>query len=369
MRSSGFLGNALLFGSLLCAGSLIGPGCNLGPFPNFLERLDPLRPVEGEVKGWIFAGDEETQVLVLSRSGRFLHSTIGRDTSVRLETGSFEIDGSEVVMRSEYRYVFPQESGPINGREGAQSEEIDVEKRRPAEQDGERLTIAGLGPFVSTSDYVLGLDLETRAGRGCLLKYIQLSIRTIQARIRSFGGGGTVMYHNNKSSFVGFLSGEQTIVVENLLSPDTTIAYHDFQDFPEVLLDGSFVSHVNTSGDGTLDESVNYTIFDTSREVDQGLGGARGLGGAGGVGGARGVGGAAAPDGSAESGRSDASRRILASGRLIYGPKDPIRIEQADVAGGSYDFEMDEPTGTSDNFSWEFLADLDLRGCSVLPAD
>jgi hypothetical protein len=139
--------------SLLAFVPLSGSGCNLGPFPDLLERLDPLRPVEGEVKGWILAQDEQTQVLILSRSGRFLHSVIDRDTSVRLETGGFEIDGSEIVMRSEYRYVFPQESGPVKDREGAQSEEVTKsEKRRPAVQTEERLTIEGWGTFVSTSD-------------------------------------------------------------------------------------------------------------------------------------------------------------------------------------------------------------------------
>ncbi len=320
---------------------LLFPGCNLGPFPDFLEKLDPLRPVEGDVKGWIVANDEESHVLVLSVSGRFLHSIIGRDTSVRLETGGYSIDGDELVMRSELRYVFPVESGPISSRDGAQSEQIDEVARRNAQQDGERLTIEGWGTFVSTSDYVLGIDRSTRAGRGCLLKYIQLSIRTIQARIRNFGGGGTAIYHNNESSFVGFLSGEQSIVVDNLLSPDTTITYDDFQDFPEIHLDGSFVSHVNTSGDGTLDESIRFTVFDTSSEESLGEGGASGLGGAG------------------------AFDRVYAAGRLAYGPDDPIRIEQADVVGGSYDFEIDSPISTSDNFSYEFLADLDLRECSV----
>lgn len=177
------------------------------------------------------------------------------------------------------------------------------------------------------------------------------------------------MYRNNKSSFVGFLSGEQTIVVENLLSPDTTIAYHNFQDFPEVLIHGSFVSHVNTSGDGTLDESVNYAIFDTSIASDEVLGGASGLGGSVAPEESEEPGGAVGLGGAIGSGGASAGEEVLARGRLIYGPKDPIRIEQADVVGGSYDFEVDEPTGTSDNFSWEFLADLDLRGCSVLPED
>src|SRR5690606_36988561 len=85
--------------------------CNLGPFPDFLEQLDPLDPVEGEVKGWILAQDEQTQVLVLSESGRFLHSVVGRNTAVVLETGEFSISGSQLVMQSELRYEFPKESG------------------------------------------------------------------------------------------------------------------------------------------------------------------------------------------------------------------------------------------------------------------
>lgn len=352
MRAKRLRAGALLACALSVA--LFTPAaCNLGPFPDFLERLDPLQPVEGEVKGWIVAQDEATQVLILSVSGRFLHSEVARDTSVSLETGSFEIDGNDIVMHSEFRYTFPRESGPVSDREGAQSEEVNIEKRRPAEQNGERLTIEGLGTFVSTSDYVLGLDLQTQEGRGCLLKYIQLSVRTVQARIRSFGGAGTVMYHNNKSSFGGFLEGEQTIVVDNLLSPDTTISYDNFQDFPEVLLDGSFVSHVNTSGDGTLDDFISYTIFDTSLDADIGLGGQSGLGEESGLGGQNGMGGATT--------RSP----VLARGRLIYGPNDPIQIEQAEVVGGSYDFELIEPSASSDNFSWEFLADLDLRNCSA----
>lgn len=339
---------ALLCVAVLGAAALSVTGCNFGPFPDFLERLDPLRPVEGDVKGWILAQDDQSHVLVLSVSGRFLHSIIGRDTSVRLETGSYSVDGNELVMRTELRYVFPVESGPVSGREGAQSERFDddpIEVRHPAWQQDERLTIEGWGTFVSTSDYVLGLDRGTRAGRGCLLKYIQLSIRTIQARIRNFGGGGTAIYHNNESSFVGFLSGDQSIVVDNLLSPDTTITYDDFQDFPEILLDGSLVSHVNTSGDGTLDESIRFTVFDTSLDGAPSGGGATGLGG------------------------QSSFDRIFAEGRLIYGPDDPIRIEQADVVGGSYGLEIDSPVSASDEFSWEFLADLDLRECSVFAGE
>jgi hypothetical protein len=336
-----------LVAALLLAPGLFSPGCNLGPFPHFLEPLDPLDPVKGEVQGWILAEEERSQILVLSVSGRFLHSIVNHNTSVRLDTGSYQIEGGALIMRSEYRYEFPKETGPIKDRDGAQSKEVDLEKAREAVLEDGRLTIKDWGTFIATEDFVRDLDLETRDGRGCLLKYLQLSIRTIQARIRNFGGGGTVIYHNNESSFAGFLQGEQTIVVNNLLSPDTVITYRNFRDFPEVLIDGTFVTHVNTSGDGTLDDSIRFTILGTSPEEEDTSAEARG--GAGGMG-----------------GQSSLAVPVIAEGRLIYGPQDPIEITQADVSGGSYDFELNFPFEQSDNFDWAFLEDLDMRGCYSL---
>lgn len=329
--------------SALGAQSLVG--CNLGPFPDFLEELDPLDPVNGEVEGWIAADEEKTQVLVLSKSGRFLHSIVARDTSVELKIGSFAIEKSELTMAGELRYIFPTESGPVKDRLGAQSSEIDARDSYPASEEEGRLLVDGLGDFIRTTDFLGGLNLGTRAGRGCLLRFAQLSVRTAQSRIRNLGGGGTVIYHNNKSTFAGFLSGEISIVMDNLLSPDTTIAYDRFQDFPEVRFDDSFVSHVNTSGDGTLDESIAVTILVEEQEngSEMGLGGGMGAGGA-----------------------SSSEGSLLARGRLVYGPEDPITIDQGDVVGGSYEFVLDYPKSTSDKFSWEFLQDLDLSSCGLL---
>jgi hypothetical protein len=128
--------------------------------------------------------------------------------------------------------------------------------------------------------------------------------------------------------------------MENLLSPDTTIGYENFQDFPEVAFDGSFISHVNTSGDGTLDRSVNVTIYSASAQAQMSDAG----------GGNAGASGEDAP---------------LARGKLVYGPDDPIEIDQGDVVGGSYDWVLSFPEATSDNFSWGFLQDLDLRACDA----
>jgi hypothetical protein len=232
------------------------------------------------------------------------------------------------------------ESGPVKDREGAQVKKLDREKRYLATQEDLVLHLEGLGDFIKTADFVAGLDLATRDGRGCLLRFVQLSVRTAQARIRNFGGGGTVIYSDNESTFAGFLNGELSIVMENLLSPDTTIGYENFQDFPELAFDGSFISHVNTSGDGTLDRSVNVTIYSASAQAQMSDAG----------GGNAGASGEDAP---------------LARGKLVYGPDDPIEIDQGDVVGGSYDWVLCFPEATSDNFSWGFLQDLDLRACDA----
>lgn len=335
-------GKSTLSGYAASFALLLG-ACNLGPFPRFLEELDPLDPVEGDVKGWISVDDEKNQVLILSDSGKFLHTIVTRDAEVDLEIGDFAVEGTAFVMRPELRYVFANESGPVSDRSGAQPETPRRESSRSATLEADRLTIDGLGSFIGTADFVTGLDLSSATGRGCLLRFVQLSVRTAQARIRNFGGGGTVIYHNNESSFAGFLSGEETIVVNNLLSPDTTIDYDDFRDFPEVRLDGALVSHVNTSGDGTLDDGVGITVFGESVAGQEPDGSPGGAGGAGSV--------------------VDNGRPVVARGRLVYGPQDPIEVRQADVVGGSYDLELEVPTMTSDNFSWDFLQDLDLRAC------
>ena len=203
----------------------------------------------------------------------------------------------------------------------------------------DQLSIEGWGEFTSTLSFVRSLDLGQPDDRGCLLRFVQLSIRTIQARIRNFGGGGTVIYHNNESSFAGFVQGQQRIIVENLLSPDTTITYDEFIDFPEVLLEGPFVTHVNTSGDGWLDDGIDFTIRGSPLDSPEGK------------------------SGSSAAGAPGLGPPVIAEGRLIYGPEDPISLEQGDVVGGSYELQFNTPEQISEKYSWKFLADLDMRAC------
>lgn len=314
--------------------------CDQGQFPGFLEPLDVVDPVDGEASGWIEARDDSTQVVVLSSDGQYLRSIIYRDTSVDVEVGDYVIKGDEINWEGQARFSFPMESGSVNGRKGAHPVEPRAAGVSSMTLTDDQLSIEGWGEFSATLSFVQQLDLTQAEDRGCLLRFVQLSIRTIQARIRNFGGGGTVIYHNNESSFAGFVQGEQRIVVENLLSPDTVITYDEFIDFPEVLLDGAFVTHVNTSGDGWLDQGTDFTVRGrTSAAHIEGV----------------------SPAGAA--GASAGASAIKAQGRLVYGPVDPISIEQADVIGGSYGLEFETPLVLSESYPWEFLADLDMRAC------
>jgi len=308
-------------------------GCDVGPFPDFLEQLDVINPVEGEADGWIYANDEETHILVLSEHGQFMHSIVNRDTSVDVEFGTFVAGSAEVRLEREARFEFPKETGDVTSRDGAREIDPRADETMAMTIVDDVLTWGEFGTFSPTQDFVAGLVLEDSEDRGCLLKYIQLSLRTAQARIKKLGGGGTVIYRNNESSFVGFLGGEQSIVVENLTSPDTTMSYEGFLDFPEVEIEGAFVSHVDLSGDGTLDDSLSFRIFLGEGATESGLGGA------------------------------SSGRHVVAEAELFYGRDAPIRIGQADVVGGSYDFELKTPLTSEDNFGWEFLDDLDMRSC------
>lgn len=327
-------GTGLLWVSLGMAGLLFAlSGCDVGPFPDFLEQLDVVSAVEGEATGWIRADDKETHVLVLSEEGKFMHSIVRRDTSVDVEFGNFAIDGDTVAVERTSRAEFPKESGSVVNRDGAGPAEPRDDEVMPFALVNGVLTWGEFGDFTPTSELVSDWDLNQALDRGCLLKFVQLSLRTAQARIQKLGGGGTVIYRDNESSFVGFIDGEQSIVVENLTSPDTTMTYASFVDFPEVEIEGAFVSHVNLSGDGSLDDSLSFRIFGGTEPGEDGAGGA------------------------------GAGRKVLAEAELFYGRAEPIQIRQADVAGGSYDFELREPYTHEDNFGWEFLEDLDLRSC------
>lgn len=333
------LGSRLLFGAGLL--SLSFCSCNTGPFPGFLEPLDPLSPVEGEATGWLLVEDDQSQFIVLSESGQFLHAIVGRNTSVWLEIGTFTIERSVMTTKSDYRYIFPKESGPIKDREGAQAEEVNVTREINASLTDGTLTLEGVGTFVRTADFLSGLDLEAKEGRGCMLRFVQMSIRIVQARIRNFGAAGTIIYQNNLSTFAGFLEGEQSIVVNGLLSPETVITYAHLRDIPEIELNGSFVTYVNTSGDGHLEDYLDFFVYDTSVPESLAAGGA--------------------------SGSSDSDFPIAVDAALQYGGEDPLQLTSGDVTGGTYHLEMREPFPLTEPYNWDFLEDLDLRGCYEIP--
>lgn len=319
-------------------------GCDLGPYPDFLDALDRLESTKSDGTAWISISEQGTSVLVLS-ADRYLVSTVGVDTAVTSETGEFTLDGDQAVLRPSVRYFKLAETGPVSQRQGAQSEPVEEETRElMVTMTKNELTLEGLGRFVPVGHFLTGLELESEEGRGCLLKFLQVTLKTTQARIRNLGGGSTAIYRDNETSFDGFVDGEVSILLSDLLSPKTSITYHALQDLPELTLDGQTVTSVSTTGTGTQLGAISFSFeADGSGADGSGTGGSAGS--AGGAGGASGV------------------SEFSATGTIRYGAGGPIEIDQSDPVGGNYGLELATPVQASSAFPTPFLQLLDLTTC------
>lgn len=321
------------FAALLIPSVVVG--CDLGPYPDFLDALDRLESTESDGTTWISISEEGASLLILS-ADRYLASTVGTDTAVAGETGGFTLEGDKAVLRPSARFFTLAETGPVSQRQGAQSEPVEDEtKELTVSMTESELTLEGFGRFVPVAQFLDGLELESEEGRGCLLKFLQVSLKTAQARIRNLGGGSTAIYRDNETNFEGFIDGDVSILLSDLLSPKTTITYDALQDLPELELDGETVTSVSTAGTGTQSGAISFA-FDANEAAADGAGGA---------GGASGVSG------------------FSARGTILYGAGGPIEINQSDPIGGNYGLELAAPVEASSAFPTTFLQLLDLASC------
>ncbi len=320
----------------LLLGSLAALSCNLGPYPDLLEPVDKLPPIEGSANGWILVESDATQVLVLGEDGSYLWSTVRRDTSVRAEQGAFVEDAGRITFTSSVVYDFPMESGPVEDREGARDEEVEAEHTYEfdATDDGLSVALDGVGTFISLTDAVRTLDMESEFDRACLMRTVQLSVRTVQARIRGFGGAGLLIYRDNETDYSGLLSGRLLILLEGLTNPLTTISYETFGDFPELVLFDTFTTLVDSSGTGEMAGEMRFAFGHDATEA----------------------------------GDSSEGLDLDFAGAIGYGPEDAIQITAGDVTGGSYRLRLEHPITIDESYPYPVLQDLDLRGCYDSPA-
>lgn len=319
----------------MCLLPLGAVGCDLGPYPNLLDALDRLESTESDGTAWISVTGRGTGLLMLSED-RYLSSMVQTDTSVVSETGEFEITGDQAILRPSARYTVFAESGPVSQREGAQSEPVEDETREVSFTMTEsELTVGGMGTFVPVTHFLSGLDLETEDGRGCLLRFLQVTLKTARARVRNLGSGGTAIYRDNETAFEGFIDGEITIVLADLLNPKTTITYDQQQDMPQLVFNGQTVANSSTSGQGTQTGEISFTFTSTS----EGEGPTMAGGGAGGA---------------------PAAASFNASGTMTF---EAIELSQSDPVGGNYRLTLELPTEASSTFPASFLQTLDLTSC------
>lgn len=317
-------------------GGIAALSCNLGPYPDLLEPVDKLPPIEGDANGWILVEGDSTQVLVLGEDGSYLWSTVGRDTSVRSEQGTFVEDAGSITFTSSIVYDFPMESGPVEDREGARDEDVELEHiyEFDAADDGLSVALDGVGTFISFTHAVRSLDMGSDFDRTCLIRTVQLSVRTVQSRVRGFGGAGLLIYRDNETDYAGLLSGRMLILLEGLTNPLTTITYDTFGDFPELVLFDTFTTLVDSSGTGEMAGEMRFAFGRDAAEAEDSIDGLD----------------------------------LDFVGTVGYGPDDAVRITEGDVTGGAYRLRLEHPITIDESYPYPVLRDLDLRGCYDSPA-
>ncbi|MCH2109592.1 MAG: hypothetical protein MK135_09695 [Polyangiaceae bacterium] len=342
-------------GALVAGLSLFPSACNLGPYPDFLEPLDKLSPLEGQATTWVSVDDDGAYYLVLSDGGNFMLSRVGRNTSVLALVGSYQFVGSSLELMSVDEYSLPKETGGISSRAGAQRRTINQTKTYRVELGENRLNIEGLAEFQQLSTMMRRIDVREEEGGECLMRIVQSHIRTSQSRIPRFGGSGTAMYINNQVDFAGVIAGSFSIVIKKPTSPETVIDYDDFSDFPGFRFNGPYTTFVNLVGTGYLEGASEVEIqFDPEVDWDELLN-ADSMGGS--------------PDNlSSDSGNGMGGAPPENDGyklTMSYGPPNNLEIEKADVAGGDYRITVTQPIEYSFILDWPVLEDLDLRVCPL----
>lgn len=309
----------------------LGLSCNLGPYPDLLEPVDKLPPIEGDANGWLLVEDDQTQVLVLGEDGSYLWSTVGHDTSVRSEQGTFVEEAGTITFTSTIVYDFPVEGGPVQDREGAQDEEVELVHSHAfdSSEDGLSVALDEVGTFVSLTSAMRSLDMESESDRICLMRTVQLSVRTVQSRIRGFGGAGLLIYRDNETDYAGLLSGRLLILLEGLTNPLTTITYETFADFPELVLFDSFSTLVDSSGTGEMSGEMRFAFGPDAAKAADGTDGLD----------------------------------LDFVGAIGYGPSNAVQITEGDVTGGSYQLRLEHPISVDESYPYPVLQELDLRGC------
>jgi hypothetical protein len=325
----------ILVAALLAAAA--GVAC-LGPYQIIGQELSPTISL-GEQPTWIQATPELTTLLVFAVAdggitAPFTLTTIARNQSTVIYTGTYFATPTEVTLNSTLKYVLNNQNDiPVTQRTGSQRFDVDAGATYARVIDGGILTLTGspsLGSFVAFPTALAGLRATNQAEAECLMLVYELSVLSSETRILGFNGASIIQY-TNPATFSGVLTGSVNINVESLLNPNVNIVYSNYSDFSGFFLDGNQYTVTNLSGDGHVSSVVDFRMM------------------------------ASPPDGGAPE--------TVISGSVGYGnpagSPPSILIAEGTPSGGSYLLSVDG--GASFLLSYTVLNDIDVTGCVVTP--
>jgi len=313
----------------------------LGPYQIIGQELDPTVSL-GNQPTWIQATPEQTTLIVFSTpdggpTAPFTLTTIARNQSCVILTGTYYATATQVFLTSTLRYVLNNEySIPVTSRDGAQRSNVDAGATYTTGVDGGILTLTGaagtatLGSFSAFPDALANLQATTQDQADCLMRVFQLSVISSETRILGFNGPAIIQY-TNPATFNGVLSGDVNIGVQSLFVPNTTLTYQGFIDFAGFQLDGSQFSQTDLSGNGYLSSAV---AFQMTR--DPGDGG---------------------------------PLETVIDGQVVYGNADgsppSILLNAGTPSGGSYQLSVDG--GATFLVGYDVLNTIDVTACVSTP--
>ena len=261
---------------ILLALALVGfaVGC-LGPYQIIGQELDPTVSL-GDQPTWIQATPEGTTLLVFATpdgglTAPFTLTTIARDQSTIIYTGTYAATATQVTLNSTLKYVLQNQNNlPVTSRDGAQRYNVDAGATYTSTLDGGILTLTGtpaLGSFVSFPQALAHLKATNQAEAECLLRVYDLTAISSESRILGFNGPAIIQY-TTEAGFNGVLSGDVNISVESLFNPNVTLNYQNFSDFSGFVLNGIQYTNTDLSGNGHLSNTIGFSM--TSPSTDGG---------------------------------------------------------------------------------------------------
>jgi hypothetical protein len=239
----------------------------LGPYQIIGQELDPTVSL-GNQPTWIQATPEQTTLIVFASpdggfSAPFTLTTIARNQSAVILTGTYSATATTITMQSTLKYVLANQYNiKVTSRDGAQRFNVDAGATYTTNRDGGVLTLTGtpaLGSFVSFTSALANLQATNQDQADCLLRVFQLSVISSEARILGFNGPSIIQY-TTPATFNGVLEGSVNIGVESLFAPNTTLAYQQFSDFTGFVIDGSQYSQTDLQGNGYISSAVSFQM-------------------------------------------------------------------------------------------------------------